>query len=330
MPRGCGLVPVRAGSTRRVTRTHGGNAAGRSTAPGMAVRRRGYACPGRLCSRVFVFCVVPGESGVDAGPYTSTGRSTPARVRTNGGPGTRKRGVHEHGSATRPRTGGFDAAAPAAGVGESRESGERNERHERDEFGERDGLGGAADGRRGNGRGLGPTAFWFCGGFGDGGGEGGYGGGCVRGHLGFCSWSSFGLGFCFGSGLGFFFWPGLRVRLGAGPGFRFGSGLGGGSGFRVGFRFEGCAGDAECVEQAWCVEYFECVGRVECAGDAGCVHERRGVGAAACLGRSREGATGGGRCAATGRRHGYGYGCGCVGVGQLGGFWGCGSFADRA
>ncbi len=61
MPRGRGLVPVRAGTSRRVTRT-------RRTAPaGMPVRPGGYACPGR--------------TGPHAGPRTST----TARARGNGG-----------------------------------------------------------------------------------------------------------------------------------------------------------------------------------------------------------------------------------------------------
>lgn len=228
------------------------------------------------------------------GPRTDSGQAYIGPQASRRWPGYEETGVHEHGSATRPRTGGFDAAAPAAGrdgidgfgfdgLGASRELGERDER---DEFGERDGLGGAADGRRGNGRGLGPTAFWFCGGF---------GGDRVRGHF----------GFCFGSGHGFCQWPGPGVRLGSG--LRFRSGFGDGSGF----RFEGRAGDAGWAEQAWCVEYFECVGRVECAGDAGCVDERWDVGTAACFGRPRARATGGGGCAATERRYGYG----CVGVG---------------
>ncbi|SOR83037.1 hypothetical protein SCNRRL3882_6483 [Streptomyces chartreusis NRRL 3882] len=77
MPRARGLVPVRPGTSRRVTRTYGGAApAGlpcRDDAPSV-----------RVC--------VPGTTQCRA-----SGRRTPARA-VRSGPGTRKRGVHEHGS----------------------------------------------------------------------------------------------------------------------------------------------------------------------------------------------------------------------------------------
>ncbi len=79
MPRGRGLVPVRAGTSRRVTRTYGGTSRPGIRA-GMTLRPYGYVCPGRFRT----------------GPRA--GRHRPAR---NAAARARKRGVHEHGSAAR-------------------------------------------------------------------------------------------------------------------------------------------------------------------------------------------------------------------------------------
>ncbi len=84
MPRACGLVPRRAGSRRRVTRTHGGTTPG-GRAPGLA--------PGWRSSRAGMRAR---DGSVRAGPGQET---SPARVGER--PGPEKRGVHEHGSAPR-------------------------------------------------------------------------------------------------------------------------------------------------------------------------------------------------------------------------------------
>lgn len=84
MPRACGLIPRRAGSRRRVTRTHGGTTPG-GRAPGLA--------PGWRSSRAGMRAR---DGSVRAGPGQET---SPARVGER--PGPEKRGVHEHGSAPR-------------------------------------------------------------------------------------------------------------------------------------------------------------------------------------------------------------------------------------
>ncbi|CAM5746754.1 hypothetical protein SAFG77S_03898 [Streptomyces afghaniensis] len=77
MPRARGPVPVHAGTSRRVTRTYGG------AAPA-GLPRRDDAPSVRVC--------VPGTT-----QFRASGGTTPARA-VRSGPGTRKRGVHEHGS----------------------------------------------------------------------------------------------------------------------------------------------------------------------------------------------------------------------------------------
>lgn len=103
MPRPAGLVLVRSRTSRRVTRTHG-------------CTDRPRHLNRDACSAVRV--CVPGGSFARA-PHRARPRSTTARVRGNG-PGTRKRGVHEHGSAPRPRTSTLRLHAPwrtGAGTG---------------------------------------------------------------------------------------------------------------------------------------------------------------------------------------------------------------------
>ena len=74
-------------STRRVTRTQGGTTLPGRGAPGVTAPRCGYACPWRA-------------TRTDALPAHSC--NGPGRApRRADGPGTRKRGVHEHGSAPR-------------------------------------------------------------------------------------------------------------------------------------------------------------------------------------------------------------------------------------
>lgn len=79
MPRGFALVPARRSSTRRVTRTQGGTALAPTGPARVTGHRRGYACPW--------------------GPLARTKR-TPGHGASDR-PGTRKRGVHEYGSAAR-------------------------------------------------------------------------------------------------------------------------------------------------------------------------------------------------------------------------------------
>ncbi|TVZ89104.1 hypothetical protein FB157_114215 [Streptomyces sp. BK340] len=91
MPRARGLVLLLSRTTRRVTRTYGGTCPATSPEPGCRSSRTG------MRART--------ES-----PHRARPRSETARVRGNG-PGTRKRGVHEHGSAPRPRTATPDESA---------------------------------------------------------------------------------------------------------------------------------------------------------------------------------------------------------------------------
>ncbi len=97
MPRACGLVPRRAGSRRRVTRTHGGTPPG-GRAPGPA--------PGWRSSRAGMRAR---DGSVRDGPGQET---SPARAGER--PGPEKRGVHEHGSA--PRLPSAPPYRPAGGT----------------------------------------------------------------------------------------------------------------------------------------------------------------------------------------------------------------------
>lgn len=90
MPRACGLVPPPAGSRRRVTRTHGGPGPGgraQEPAPGWRSPRAGMRARDGS---------VPRRAGQETAVRTTV--SGPCR---RNGPGPRKRGVHEHGSAPR-------------------------------------------------------------------------------------------------------------------------------------------------------------------------------------------------------------------------------------
>lgn len=90
MPRACGLVPPPVGSRRRVTRTHGGPGPGgraQEPAPGWRSLRAGMRARDGS---------VPRRAGQETAVRTTV--SGPCR---RNGPGPRKRGVHEHGSAPR-------------------------------------------------------------------------------------------------------------------------------------------------------------------------------------------------------------------------------------
>ncbi len=101
MPRACGLVPPPAGSRRRVTRTHGGPGPGgraQEPAPGWRSPRAGMRARDGS---------VPRRAGQE-----NAVRITVSRPCRRNGPGPRKRGVHEHGSAPRLPSPASRSAAP--------------------------------------------------------------------------------------------------------------------------------------------------------------------------------------------------------------------------